>query len=729
MTEQMPQQQPAGQDTWKKFRGRYRVVLFVFIAAFIAIGFRLVTIQVIEAGKYQALARKQYERAFILPAVRGNMYDRNGNILASNTMYVSFGADPHFVGNKIALVAETFASVFGKSQSYYLEKLRNKNEEQGSKHFVWLERGVKPELAKQIDDAKLQGVIKSPEPRRIYHYDDLAGCLIGFTNIDNKGISGIELQCDNTLKGVSGSVVMQQDGLGRVRPSADYPRREPTNGNNVHLTIDVTYQAIVDEELKRGVEANKADGGVAVMLNPKTGEVLAMSTFPGIDPNNTGKIDMAAARNRVVSDLFEPGSVFKIVTAAAAYEQHVVTPETRINAEHGKMKVPLGGSKFRIISDTHEYDWLTFQQGLELSSNIVFAKVGKVVGGETLYRYARDFGFGIFTGIDLPGEVRGIIKKPGDPTWSGTTLQTMSYGYEVGVTPLQIACAYAAIANHGELMKPFVVSSIQDGNGTMMYEQRPQMIRRVASQKTIDLLTAAFEGVVERGTGKGVHIEGVRIAGKTGTSRKYVEGKYAANSYTASFVGYFPIDDPQVVCLVMMDNPRVNGYYGGTTSGPIFHAIAERIITTSYKFSRTAIAQEPNQNGSIAVPDVRMLQPLLAKRILEGCGLNSQTFGSGTIVLRQSPEPGKKVEKNESIALILNSDSTVTTNGTITVPDVRGMSVRRAMNRLVIDDFSVKLQGNGVVASQLPAAGVRVPLGSEVLLQCEPHGLASTALY
>jgi cell division protein FtsI/penicillin-binding protein 2 len=728
MTEQTPQQF-AGQETWKKFRVRYLIVLFVFIAAFLAIGFRLVTIQVIEANKYQALARKQYERAFVIPAVRGNLYDRNGNILASNTMYVSFGADPHFVGNKAALVAETFASVFGKPQSYYLEKLRSKNEEQDSKHFVWLERGVKPELEKQIDGAKLQGVIKSPEPRRIYHYDDLAGSVIGFTNIDNKGISGIELQCDNALKGLSGSVVMQQDGLGRVRPSADYPRREPINGNNVHLTIDVMYQAIVDEELKRGVETNKADGGTAVMLNPKTGEVLAMSTYPGIDPNNTGKIDLAAARNRIVSDLFEPGSVFKIVTATAAYEQHLVTPETRINAEHGKMKVPLGGSKFRIINDTHEYDWLTFQQGIELSSNIVLAKVGKSIGGEILYRYARDFGFGMFTGIDLPGEVRGIIKKPGDPTWSGTTLQTMSYGYEVGVTPLQIACAYAAIANHGELMKPFVVSSIQDGNGATLFEQKPQMIRRVASQKTIDLLTAAFEGVVERGTGKGVRIEGVRIAGKTGTSRKYVEGKYADNSYTASFVGYFPIDDPQVVCLVMMDNPHVNDYYGGSTSGPVFHAIAERIITTSYKFSRTVIAQEPNRNGSIAVPDVRMLQPTLAKRILEGCGLNTQTFGSGTIVLRQSPEPGKKIEKNESITLILNSDSTIATNGTITVPDVRGMSVRRAMNRLVIDDFGVKLQGNGVVASQIPAAGARVRLGSAILLQCEPRGLASTALY
>jgi cell division protein FtsI (penicillin-binding protein 3) len=588
---------------------------------------------------------------------------------------------------------------------------------------------VKPDIAQRVESAKLDGIVIINEPKRLYHYDELAGALLGFTNIDNKGISGIELQYDNAMKGVNGSVVMQRDGLGRVRPSADYPRSEPLNGKDLCLTIDVTYQSIVDEELKHGVEANKADGGCALILNPKTGEVLALSIYPSINPNDAGASDVAAARNRVVSDVFEPGSVFKVVTATAAYEQNLVTPEMRFNAEHGKMKVPLNGNKFRLISDSHEYDVLTFQEAIEMSSNIVLAKVGKIIGGEKLFREARDFGFGMMTGIDLPGEVRGVLKKPSDHDWSGTTLQTMSYGYEIGATPLQIACAYAAVANKGILMKPFIVAKIKDADGKTIAEQKPQAIRHVMSQRTQTELISAFEGVVERGTGKEARISGVRIAGKTGTSRKYLNGHYKANNYTASFVGFFPVEDPQIVCLVMMDNPKTKGYYGGITSGPVFRAIAERVISTSYKFSRTAIAQEPAANGTISVPDVRMLQPTLAKKMLLNYGLNCQTFGAGTIVIKQMPEPGKKIEKGESVSLILNDESVVSSDGTIVVPDVRGMSIRRAMNRLVSDEFEIKVQGSGVVLQQIPAAGDRVRSGSSIVLVCSPRSVMQASLY
>ena len=567
------------------------------------------------------------------------------------------------------------------------------------------------------------------EPKRLYHYDELAGALLGFTNVDNKGISGIELQYDNEMKGVNGSVMMQRDGLGRIRPSADYPRREPVNGKDIYLTIDVTYQAIVDEELKHGVEANKADGGCALILNPKTGEILALSTYPFINPNDAGSFAIADARNRVVSDVFEPGSVFKVVTATAAYENNLVTPDMRFNAEHGKMKVLLGGNKFRLISDSHEFDNLSFQEAIEMSSNIVLAKVGKLIGGEKLYRQARDFGFGIETGIDLPGEVRGVLKKPSDRDWSITTLQTMSYGYEIGTTPLQIACAYAAVANKGVLMKPFVIAKVKDADGKTIVEQKPQAIRRVMSQRTQSELISAFEGVVERGTGKEAHIDGIRIAGKTGTSRKYLNGKYEENNYTASFIGFFPVEDPQVVCLVMMDNPKTKGYYGGSTSGPIFQSIAERLIATSYKFSRTTIAQDPTVNGTVSVPDVRMLQPSLAKKMLSNYGLNCQTFGTGTIVIKQTPEPGKKVEKGEAVSLILNGESIVSFDGMIAVPDVRGMSIRRAMNRLVSDEFEIKVQGSGIVTQQIPAAGERARSGSSIVLVCSPRSVAQTILY
>lgn len=724
------EQSEQARETVALSRSRFLILKLLLAVLFGVIAYRLVQIQVIDAHKYKELARKQYERSFVLPATRGNIFDRNGNIVVSNTAFISFAADPKIVGDRQHEVAETFARVFGKPASFYLAKMQETDENQNERRFVWLERRVKPEIARRIEMAKLEGIVMMNEPKRLYHYNELAGALLGFTNVDNKGISGIELQYDNEMKGINGSVVMQRDGLGRIRPSADYPRREPVNGKNICLTIDVMYQAIADEELKHGVEENKADGGCVVMLSPKTGEVLAMSVYPYINPNDVSTINIANARNRIVSDVFEPGSVFKLVTATAAYENKLVTPSSRINAEHGKMKVPIGGNRYRLISDSHEYDYLTFQEAIEVSSNIVLAKVGKLLGGEKLYRTAREFGYGMMTGVDLPGEVRGVLKKPADRDWSGTTAQSMSYGYEIGATPLQIACSYAALANNGVLMKPYVVASIQDGDGEVIAEQKPQAIRRVMNKQTVDQLLPAFEGVVERGTGQEASIRDVTIAGKTGTSRKYFDGKYVANNYTASFVGYFPVEDPQVVCLVMMDNPRSRSYYGGSTSGPVFRAIAERVVTTSYKFSRTAFAQRPaDGSSSIIVPDVRMLQPALAKKMLANYGLNSQLFGKGNLVIKQSPEPGKKIEKDETISLILNDESLASSEGIIIVPDVRGMSIRRAMNRLLSDEFDVTVQGSGVVIQQSPAAGEHIRLGSSITLTCTPKSTAQASLY
>ena len=716
-----PETPNAASPTRLAMGGRLLVLKLFFALFFAAVALRLIDVQAIESGKYQALARKQYDQKFILPATRGNLYDRTGAVLASNTMFVSFAADPKIAGDNVREVAETFSRVFGKPKSFYAQKLLDP-----AKRFVWLERRVKPEVARRIESARLEGIVTMNEPKRLYHYDELAGTLIGFTDIDNKGISGLEAEFDEDLRGSSGSMVMQKDGLGRVRPSADYPRIDPLNGHDVFLTLHLAYQAVVEEELKRGIVANKADGGLAVMMNPRTGEILAMAVVPGVNPNEFHTSDATIARNRVVTDLFEPGSVFKVVTASAAYENKLTSPTSRFFAENGTMRVMAGKRQVRLIRDTHEYGWLTFEEAIEFSSNIVMAKVSKLIGPEQLYRKARDFGFGVMTSVDIPGEVRGRLKKPNE--WSRTTLQTLSFGYEVGVSPLQIINAYAAVANKGVLMRPYVVSQVRDPNGEVLHEWKPQVIRRVISEETAQLLTEAFEGTVEQGTAKEVRIAGTRIAGKTGTSRKLVDGRYSTTSYTASFVGYFPVEDPQIVCLVMMDNPRARGYYGGITSGPIFRAIAERIIRTSPKFSPTPPGPQPGDEHDVVVPDVRMLQAGLARKMLEGNELRSQVFGKGEIVVRQTPEPGKKIEKGDVVMLVLNDQSTPQ-RGTLAVPDLRGMSLRRAMNRLIIDEFDVKVQGSGVVTRQVPAPGQRVNVGARVSLVCEPRPLSQANLY
>lgn len=705
--------------------GRLFFLKFVLVVAFVAIAGRLVKIQILDGPKFQAVAKKQYEQKFILPPVRGNIYDRSGNILVSNTMFVSFAADPKIIGDNVDRVALHFSKIFGKPASHYAAKLRNTEE---GRRFVWLERRIRPDIARRLEVQKLEGVVVVNEPKRLYHYDDLAGALIGFTDIDNKGISGVELSCDDDLSGTSGSMTMQRDGLGRTRPSADYPTIAPIDGHHVSLTIDLSYQAIVEEELKKGVTVNKADGGLAVMLNPKTGEILALSTYPGVNPNEVSKYDVRTARNRIVTDMFEPGSVFKIVTASAAYEHNLIPPEKRFNAENGIYKVALRGGKFRTITDSHKHDVLTFQEAMEQSSNIVMAKAGNIIGPENLYRQARDFGFGIPTGVDLAGEVRGRLKKPHQ--WSGTTLQTLAYGYEVAVTPLQIAAAYAAVANNGELMKPFVIAQVVDADGNRIREQLPQRIRQVVSNETASLLSKALEGVVEHGTAIEVRINGVRIAGKTGTARRIIDGKYEAGYYTASFVGFFPVEDPQVVCLVMMDNPRSRGYYGGSTSGPIFHAIAERVVHTSWKFSRPAASPSgTEEKETTTVPDVRNVQKAIAGKILEGRGLKGQMFGNGDVVVRQSPDPGAIAEKGDVIRLALNDEPVTDTKGLVAVPDVRKMTIRRAINRLVIDDFDIEVQGSGLVVNQYPPSGQKAMAGSKVRLVCEPPPISTAVLY
>jgi cell division protein FtsI/penicillin-binding protein 2 len=717
---------PEGIQAVQKESARRLLALKLFFALFfLTICARLVKIQILEADRFQAMARKQYEQKITLPGIRGKIYDRHGNVLVSNTMYVSFAADPKIVGENMTLVAEKFAHAFGKPKSVYLERLAQAEKLQ--RRFVWLERQVRPELARRLDAGSLVGIVVVNEPKRLYHYDELGAATIGFTDVDGRGISGVELALEEHLRGRDGYVIMQRDGLGRARPSADYPRTEPINGQNVVLTLDLAYQSIAEDELRQGVEANKADAGLVIMLDPRTGEVLALAHYPPFNPNEPDRADISRAKNRAVSDIFEPGSIFKIITASAAYEYNLISPQQQFNAEGGTYRVPLPRGGVRFIKDTHEYTWLTFQEAIEVSSNIVMAKASTSIGAERMYRQARDFGFGILTGIDLPGEVRGRLKKPNE--WSGTTLQTLSYGYEVAVTPLQIAVAYAAIANKGVLMKPYVVKEILSQDGESLRRQQPQMIRRVVNEATAALLTGALEGVVLRGTGKEAGIPSVRVAGKTGTSRKVVEGQYAEGNYTSSFIGFFPVENPQIVCLVMMDNPRARGYYGGTTSAPVFRNIARRIVNTSSNFSReseTKLAEE--HRPGITVPDVRSLQLTIAQKILQGFGLKTRTFGGGNVVVKQSPEPGKLIEQGDVVILAL-SDQHGAPNVGITVPDVRGMSIRRAINRLMIDELDAEIVGSGVVVQQSPAAGTTMRPGGRVRLVCEPRTLQQVALY
>jgi len=335
-----------------------------------------------------------------------------------------------------------------------------------------------------------------------------------------------------------------------------------------------------------------------------------------------------------------------------------------------------------------------------------------------MYTKARDFGFGTASGIELPGEAGGDLKRPTE--WSGTTLNTMAYGYEIAATPLQIASAYAAVANKGVLMKPFVVKQVVDGNGRTLEGSQEQVVRRVITAATAQTLTAILEGVVERGTGVAARIPGIRIAGKTGTSRKYVGGKYQPGNYTASFVGFFPADDPKVVCLIMLEEPKSGGYTGGLASAPIFRGIAQKIYTISGRFARKPPVVFATRQR-LSLPDVTAMAVNDAREMLAEQGFEVELRGKGTLVQRQEPKPGTLVRRNESILLETEDNEAQVPEGYARVPDVRRLPIRNAVSRLSLQQLDASVRGSGLVVAQSPAAGQCVKAGSRILLRCEPR--------
>jgi len=695
---------------------RIRWVKIVLLAAFVVVVLRLIQVQVIDAPYYQRKAKAQYEAPVELLASRGTIADRNGRLIVSNLVNASFVADPQRAGNSAGQIASRFAQVFGKPRSHYLERLQEKE-----RRFVWLERQVLPQYAAFIDTKKYKGLLVVNEPRRIYHYGAVAGQIVGCTNLDNKGITGIEYQYDAALKGWNGQVIMQNDGLNQPRPSVDYPRREPVNGKNVVLTIDIDYQTIVEEELRRGVETARAEEGLAVMMDPHTGEILAMAQYPGFNPAQPSAQQPAVSRIRPVTDMFEPGSMFKLVVASAALEDGLVKPTQRFNAENGRYVRIIGKEKLP-LTDTHPYASLTFQEAVEVSSNIVIAKVSDIVGNERLYRMARQYGFGTETGIELPGEVSGDLKRPN--RWSGVTLNSMAIGYEVGITPLQIATAYAAIANGGVLVKPYILKAVVDQHGEVVEQGKPQQIRRVITRATAQTMTRFLEGVVERGTGKAARVPGLRIAGKTGTSRKNVNGKYETDQHTASFVGFFPANAPEVVCLVMLDHPREGAQTGGMASAPIFREIARKVSGLGGRGLRAA----PEVQAK-AVPDVVALSLADARTAIAEQGYVIEMKGSGAIVQQQTPAPGTRLPHGGTVTVTLTTlTGTAPGDGFTIVPSVTGLSMRRAASTLALQKLDAMLAGSGIVTGQVPAAGTKVRTGTRVTVRCEPKTLSFLTL-
>lgn len=546
----------------KAHRARVAAIVLTFLGLSVLVWGRLLWLQVVGAGRYLRVAHLQHHLVVELPATRGTIYDRHLQPLATDIRLPSIYADPRWVKDKAA-AARQLAPLLGVPAPVLQERLTQ------HRGFVWLARKTSNRAAYRIRQLRLAGVEMIKEPRRVYPGGTLAAHVVGFAGLDHHGLEGLELTLDPVLRGRPGWRWLQRDAKQRRLEAWSRDAVAPRHGLDVVLTIDQVIQYAAERALETAYRTHRAEGACLVVLRPRTGEILAMANRPTFDPNRPGAAAAEARRNRAITDVFEPGSVFKIVTASAVLGEGAVKATDRLFCEHGEWAVA-----GRVLHDAHPHGWLTFAGVIENSSNIGTAKAAIRLGPAPLHRYITTFGFGQRTGVELPGEAPGYVRPLAQ--WSRPSITVIPMGYEVTATALQLALLAATVANDGVLMRPWVIQAVRDAAGQTVRAGRPEVVRQVISAELAAELTTILAGVVERGTGGRAAVDGYRVAGKTGTA-KQVEGGLYTNRYRASFVGFVPADDPQLAIAIVVDRPRPY-YYGGTVAAPVFHEVAAQVL-------------------------------------------------------------------------------------------------------------------------------------------------------
>lgn len=551
----------------KNQRTRIFVLFCIISAAFLAATFRLFYLQIINHSDLAAKAERQHQKSVAIESKRGAIYDRTGRELAVSIDAESVYGVPVDIKDERQFAAK-LAPILKMSRREILDKL------EGKKNFAWLARKVDRETADKIRALNLKGVGFVTESKRLYPKGSLASFVLGFTGMDNHGLEGLEKRYDKDIRGASGWLMVERDAKGNSIFPEGLNYQAPAPGNDLVLTIDEVIQYISEKELDKVVSQYHPKSAAAIVVDPKTGEVLAMAARPGFDPDKRDGKNPARWRNWALADQYEPGSTFKMIMASAALSEKVVRVSEQFNCSAGAIKV--GG---RIMHDAHRHGVLSFQEVIQKSSNVGSIMVGMRLGPERYYRHIKGFGFGEKTGIDLPGETPGMVLRPSN--WSGTSIGAISIGQEVGVTPMQILMATSAIANGGKLMKPYVVSQVRDASGNVIRKTEPTVVRRVISEDVARKMTDILKTVSEEGgTASTARVQEFEVAGKTGTAQKIdpATRRYSPYLYISSFVGYVPADDPRLAIIVVVNEPR-GAIYGGVVAAPAFRNIADQALT------------------------------------------------------------------------------------------------------------------------------------------------------
>lgn len=551
------------------FKKRFLILNILIISIFPIIIFQLFRLTIQNREMLQQYADRQHNLIIEIPPERGIIYDRNGKEFATNLKVPSIYAVPRLISQeeKSELIRK-LGGILGLSQNFIEDRLSR------DKAFIWLKRRT---VMKEADDVL---ALKNPalgityEKRRFYPHGTMLANVIGFCNIDNEGVEGMELSHNSKLMGRAGCKYTKRDAMGRELIAMEQKLIPAVDGSHLILTIDQHIQFLTDQALDEAFTKWHAKSATAVVMNPKTGEILAMSNRPTFDPNKLNESDPEVRRNRTITDIMEPGSVFKIVTVSGGLDTGSVQLTDAFDCEHGAWRV----LKSRVIHDVHPYGVLDVPGILIKSSNIGTVKVALVLGEEKLYDYVKRFGFGDKTGIDFPGEVSGIFRPLNK--WSGFSITSIPYGQEVAATPIQIVRAVAAIANGGYLVKPYLVKEIRDPTGVALYQHESEAPNQIISSKVAADMRAILQRVVDEGTGREAQIDGIRVGGKTGTSQKLEHGGYSHSHFIGSFLGFAPVEDPTLTMVVSIDDPHPS-YYGGTVAAPVFQEVIEKALLYS----------------------------------------------------------------------------------------------------------------------------------------------------
>ncbi|MGB8770501.1 MAG: penicillin-binding transpeptidase domain-containing protein [Candidatus Korobacteraceae bacterium] len=712
----------------------FGVLLFLWI---FAVCFRLVRLQVVKYGFFEDLAERQRTRTIPVEPRRGNIYDRYGHPLAMSIDVDSVFAVPSEVHDK-----ETTAAMLGQVLNLDPQEILVRLKE--ARPFVFIARRIDGETSDRIRQLNLRGIGFRKEPKRFYPKRELAAQVLGYVGMDGDGLGGLEREFDDDLRGIPGKELVSVDARGKWFSRVDKP---PDPGQNLVLTIDQTIQYIAERELQQGMEDTKAIAGTVVVENPRTGEILALANRPTFNPNVFNSVPAEALKNRAVSDIYEPGSVFKVVTYSAALDQHVVTPEDKIDCQHGSIDV--FGMK---IHDHESLGVITIAEALAHSSDVAAIKVGMKLGDERLYHYIHEYGFGQQTGIELPGETRGLARPVS--RWSKVSIGAISMGQEIGVTPLQTISLVSTIANDGVYTPPRIVAGELPPSGTpqpVVFHSAPQ--HRVVSAMTAAQMKKMMEGVVLFGTARRAVLNGYTVAGKTGTAQKVdpTTGAYSKTKYVASFIGFAPVNTPAITIAVILDSP-VGLHQGGQVCAPVFKRIAEQVLEYMHVPRDVDVKDSLRQNLRASVkddlgdePSDRLSPPLQvadgdatstaaspassqpgvagtkpssgsdASLVPPASGAAMQQAQSSTATQLPQAAPPSQPSPAERAAgqgtVVLDVDSGVV------VPSFLGKPLRSAVETAEQSGLEINAIGSGVARQQWPAPGSHLTSGQKITVR------------